>query len=446
MNRIYFLLLIIIINSCGTTEEVQVNESPVNKAPVEINEPATESITEPQPLVNYVFKPTIKTVKIRVLNIDLGMPVISLFSIDRLQLEFDDLEGGVQNYYYEIIHCNADWTPSELSPFDYIDGFTEDVIDQYTFSSNTLQDYTHYKLPLPNDRMTFTKSGNYIVRVYLNNDRSNVVLQQRFLIVEPLVEIPVNISRPNHTDYRSTHQEVDFSIIHKGLEINNPFQDVKVAVLQNYRWDHAVYGLKPKFVKNEALVYDYELENLFPAGKEFRHFDIQSLRYQKERIKLIEVVNNAYHVFIAPDQARSYEKYYYLKDINGQYFINTMEYNLDATRADYAWVHFTLPFNAPLANGSLYVLGELTNWGIDENAKLEYNFERKAYETAIYLKQGYYNYVYAYQEPLDKQLDISFIEGNYFEAENSYTILVYYRPFGTRFDKLIGIQTVNSLF
>lgn len=395
---------------------------------------------------NKVFRPAIKTVQCHPDDMPMNEPVVGLHSSQQLHFSFDDLDADVKDYYYTVIHCDHDWKPSELSPFDYIDGFIQDVISDFSYSSTTLQQYTHYDLRIPNDNFRLTKSGNYVLKIYANNDPQQVVILQKFMVVDTRVVFRAEVTRPARTVYRNTHQEVAFVVKHQGFEIGNPYQETFAVVLQNGRWDNAVVGLKPKFIRDEELVYDYNEELVFPSGKEWRWFDIKSLRYQKERVKMVEVYQDTNVVFVVPDEVRTYEQYFYRSDLNGAYTIDVQEQGNPATQADYAKVFFTLPFKKPLTAGELYVFGGLTNWDLVQEARLEYNFERQAYETSMYLKQGYYNYVYALREARTPVADIGFIEGNYFETENDYTILFYYRPFGSRYDQLIGTTTVNTLF
>lgn len=400
----------------------------------------------PQRFTNQVFNKNIKTVRLHIDGLELSTPIISLNSFDKLHFSFDDLDGDFKNYYYTLIHCSQDWSRSDISSFDYVEGFTEDQITDYAFSFNTLQDYTHYQLQLPNESMKITKSGNYIIAVFADNDLDQIILTRQFFVMEPYVEIEGQVKRTMAIRYSSTHQEIDFTINHKGYSIQNPFDEIQVMVRQNKRPDNAISNLKPSFVHDEALVYDYETEILYQGGKEFRWFDMQSIRYQKERIKMVEMIRDTTHVYIAADPVASFEKYYYRKDMNGQYFINLQEGNNPNLEPDYVIVHFTLPFKTPLNEGEIYVTGSFNDWCVSGCKPMIYNFDRKSYEATYYLKQGYYNYVYGYLEEDQKTLDIEMIEGSSFETENEYEVFVYHKTFGSRYQKLIGYSIFNSLY
>jgi hypothetical protein len=76
---------------------------------------------------------------------------------------------------------------------------------------------------------------------------------------------------------------------------------------------------------------------------------------------------------------------------------------------------------------------------------MRYNNESGMYETSLYLKQGYYDYTYITTDMNGGNPSLESTEGNSWETENNYTILVYYRPLGARADELIGYTRINSL-
>lgn len=400
----------------------------------------------PEQMGNQVYHHNIKTVRLHLEGLQLSTPIITLNSFEKLHFSFDDLDGDFKTYYYTLVHCDHNWVPSDINAFDFLEGFTEDMITDYAFSFNTLQPYTHYRLQIPNENMKPVAAGNYVIAVFADNDPSTLVLTRQFFVIDPAVDVDGQVKRTSSIRHSATHQEIDFRIIHRNYYISNPFDEIEIMVRQNKRNDNAITGLKPGFIHDEALVYDYETEILFAGGKEFRWFDIQSIRYQKERIKMVEYIADTPHVYIAADGVSSFEKYYYRKDVNGQYFPGIQEGTDDDLEADYVMVHFTLPFKTPLSEGELYVVGGLNEWCTNHCKPMTYNFDRKAYETSIYLKQGYYNYAYAYSSGPQQVNDLEFIEGSSLEAENEYEVFVYHRPFGSRYEKLVGYKVLNSLY
>lgn len=395
-------------------------------------------------LSDKTFVPYIKTVQLYVDPIILSDPVIPLRGASQLHLEFDDLEGDKKNYYYTIIHCNFDWTPSDLSSFDYIDGFREQDLNDFSFSFNTKQAYTHYNLLFPNENMKPSKSGNYILKVYLDNDPGHVVLTRRFIVVENKVQINSQVHSPVDNRYTNTYQEVDFIVNYNGISISNPINDVRVLVMQNFRWDNAITDLQPVFMKPGELEYTYDLKNAFPAGKEFRYFDTRSIRYHTERVN--DIVSDAVKtdVFLTPDISRSDQQYLYHKDIDGKFIPGIVEGFNQQVEPDYTWVNFNLPFDYPLGGTSLFLLGKFTDWELKDEFQLRYNPDHHNYTARVFLKQGYYEYEMVTAEKDATTSDHDLLEGDSYETENQYQVFVYLRPFGSRYDEVIAYKATDS--
>ena len=390
------------------------------------------------------FKENIKTVLLYPQGNPLSYPILQKNKEFRLELTFDDLDADIKNYSYTIVHYNADWSaPSDLSPFDYIEGFTEDSIDDYRFAFNTLQEYTQYRLFLPNNRMRMTKTGNYLLTVFEENDPENIVLTKRFMYFDDKMPIQSStVLRPNITRYLPTHQRLRFSINHTQFPRLSPMSDIKLMILQNGRWDNAVMNLPPQFIRNNELVYDYSDQSLFKAGKEFRFFGFRDLQFSTERIKNVWQEQGYNIVDVLPDQKRHTGKYSFWKDMNGRYLIGRFG-GYTRVDADYAWVQLTLN-EAKIDSGDVYVLGEMCNWLPQEEFKMKFDEDINAYTADIYLKQGIYNYQYVIYDDKTGQIDDTTLEGNYWETENDYIILVYYRPFNDRYDQLVGLRVISS--
>lgn len=412
--------------------------------------PSTESSLQYDPYaggfvyIDSIFKDNIRSVRFHVQGVVLSMPIMGFSETENLRFYFDDLDGGTKDYYYTVELCNHDWTPNDISAMEYIDGFESNPIYNYNYSSITQSEYTHYNIHLPNENLRITKSGNYVLKVYENNDLEDMVITQRFYVMDKKVDIQGLVKRPSSVLYRNSHQEVDFTVLHKGINLTNPFETINATLMQNGRYETAKIGMKPTFIRDEKLVYDFEDINVFPSTKEFRWLDIQSLRFLDERIKYKEMLLGVQQIYITPDQIRSYDKYFYRKDINGNYYISNEDENDSHLNSDYVNVHFTLPFDNPLMEGNLFVMGDFTNWEGKDYNKMTYNPKRSAYECELSLKQGYYNYMYGFQQNEGGEIDYELIEGYYFDSENDYTIFIYYRPFGERYDALIGVKTLNS--
>ncbi len=394
---------------------------------------------------DYIYKNNIRSVELYREGWKMSPPVVGLNSGQQLVLSFDDMDGDVKYYNYTIIHCDANWQPSELIKTDYIRGFDEDEIKDYAFSFNTLRVYTNYKLSFPTDYMAYTKSGNYILKVWVDEDvDSNLVLTRRFMVMDQKVTISGEVVAPVKVEERNYRQQVEFMINPGSYFIQNPYSDLKVMVLQNWRWDNAVYNVQPRMVVGNKLDYRFIEDLVFDGGNEFRNFDIKSLRYQSERIALIDYDHEGTHFYLHTDERRNFKQYVRDDDLNGKFYLEKEDAEYPDIESDYGYVHFTLPYTHPLVNGNLYIFGGLTDWNFTEEAKMIYDYENNIYEGRLYLKQGYFNYAYVFLEDGTEAGDITLIEGNHWDTNNEYIILVYFREPGTYYDQMIGVEYVSA--
>ncbi|MEA3477154.1 MAG: DUF5103 domain-containing protein [Bacteroidota bacterium] len=396
---------------------------------------------------DFIYKPNIKTVLLYKAGWEMSQPIIQLNTDDKMILTFDDLDADDKYFGYTIIHCNANWQESELKQNEYIDGYYEDEIWDYAYSYNTTKAYTNYRIELPTDYLRLTKSGNYILRVYEDeNTDENVIFTRRFMVLDPKVSVAARVNPTSNVADRQTKQAVDFTIYKNNYLIPFPFEKLKVVITQNRRWDNAITDLKPRLVSYDKISYDYDEGNVFDGGNEFRHFDIKSTIYQTENMKNKFYDATGYHVFLLPDERRTFDRYTFQEDLNGKLYIEAENAGDANIEGDYIFIHFKFPYEVPLVNGNLYIMGALTNWQFTEEGRLTYNFQEKAYETIMYLKQGYYNYVYVFLEDGYPGADVTLMEGSHWDTENDYTIFVYHREEGTYYDQLIGLQFLNSLY
>lgn len=394
---------------------------------------------------DYIYKSTIKTVQLHDESFELSQPILNLNSEEKLKLSFDDLDADLKNYSYTIILCNFNWEPSDLVAAEYIDGFAENTINDYRYSFNTLQNYTHYNAVFPNTTTRITKSGNYILKVFLDGNPDNIAITKRFMVYQNKLVINSKVTPASIISDRNFKQEIDFTINHTGHTITNPFADLNVVVTQNSRWDNAKTTLKPLFVKDAELVYDFDEDNVFTGDNEFRYFDIKSIRYQSDRIANVKTDSAGNQVTLLPDEKRTFKRYYTYSDINGKFLIKIQEGNSSEVEADYCYVHFFLQYDAVLTDGNLYVFGAFNGWKCNQENLMHYNEKRFGYECALYLKQGYYNYEYAFLKDGVTAADNTLIEGMHYETENDYTIYVYHRQQGTFYDQLIAVKRLNSM-
>jgi hypothetical protein len=432
---IYSILLAIIFTVCGASQVIDKTD----------DDYAVENYLRYD---DYIYDDSIKTVLLFNSRNEMSYPIIGLNGGETIQLSFDDLRRENNIYNYTVIHCNANWEPSDLAPNEYIDGFIEDELFDFRYSRNTDLYYTNYQVTFPNENMKLTTSGNYIIMVYRVNDKKHPILTKRFMVVENRVAISMNIKRATDVNESYFRQEIDFKINHDGYDIKDPFGRLNVVLMQNYRWDNAISGLKPQFINDTELNYDYNnSENVFDGNNEFRSFDTKSIMYNTIRIKKIqfEAHDKLNHVYLLADEKRSFKRYYSQADLNGNFIVKRNEGEESEIEADYIKVHFSLPCSPPVQNGNLYLFGKFCDWKFKEDLKLEYDTLNQNYFKEVLLKQGYYDYQYCFVKDGSKNTgDISKIEGSHYETRNDYTILVYYRELNEDFDKLVGFATVTN--
>lgn len=394
-------------------------------------------------LSNKIYADNIKTVLFHRQGWDLSPPLMKLNSGEKLLLSFDDLEADGKEYLFTIIHCDASWKPSDLEEYEYIDGYYEDYIYEFQYSVNTIVSYTHYELEFPTYDLKPKLSGNYVMKVFIENEDS-LFFTRKFKIVDQKVNIEGVIKQATNLSDKKYKQEIDFEITSPSYRINNPYRDLNVEIIQNGRWDNAVRNLKPKMVVGQTLDYNYDLENVFDGGNEFRTFDIKSLNYYTEFIARIDYDYNGYQITLQPDEKTTFKNYKTEDDINGQLKIKTEDQDLTEVSSEYVHVHFYLPYPAPMIDGDIFIIGAITDWNFSDEAKMTYDYQRKGYVKTMLVKQGYYNYQYMLKYTNQEVADVAFIEGNHWETKNEYTISVYYQSPGDNYDQLIGVKHILS--
>ena len=394
---------------------------------------------------NQILDPDICSVQLLLSGSQLSLPIVNLQTgYNVLVLSFDHMGDALKDYKYTLAHCNSDWLPSDLNDNEYIDGFTEDRITSIQNSFNTLAQYTHYTIGLPNRNMRWARSGNYLLKVFDMDNEEKPVLIRRFMVVEPLWRIDAEFVRTAQVDKLDTHHEIDFTVIPKGARVSMPQNDVKAFVLQNGRWDNALGPIKPFITRGENLVFDYQDKIIFPAGKEFRFFDIRSFDFRGEFVRNIVEKPTYFEVTLVTDESRYDRPVIFRPDADGRFVIDNLNANQTLLQCDYAAVLFSIQQNLPLEDADVYVFGELTDWQLKPEFKMQYQPEVQAYWCDTWLKQGHYNYQYMVVDRNTGVPDLDGFEGNWFATGNQYTILVYFRPFGTRYDRLMGAVTLNS--
>ncbi|MGC6430097.1 MAG: type IX secretion system plug protein domain-containing protein [Jejuia sp.] len=381
----------------------------------------------------------IKSITFKSTSSDLGeLPILKLG--ETFYLEFDALVTNEPDFYYKIEHYDYDWTESVLVRTEFLLGVDNFRIQDYRNSFNTFQLYSHYRLTIPNAQTRALKvSGNYLISVFDRDD--NLVFSRKLMIYEDLVIPGISIKRSRDVQTIDYMQTVDIEIS-TNSQINNPLQTIKALIIQNRNLNTAIGNIKPQYTIGNKLIYRYVNETAFPGGNEYLFFETKDVRAAAMGVQYIEL-NDIYHSYLFTDVPRARLPYTYNPDINGQFKITAIDRDDVSIEADYVQVHFSLEY-PELTNGeSLYVYGNYNNYALDEYNKMIFNPQNNRYETDFILKQGFYNYKYVVVNA-DGSLDEGRISGNFWQTENNYKVLVYYRDLGARYDRIIGFNEVSS--
>lgn len=386
----------------------------------------------------------IKTAKIFKTGTDLSEPIIELGSNESITLIFDDLSESLKNYSYSLIHCTSDWKESGLIKSEYMEGFDPNPINDYQNSYATTVPYTHYTLQIPNSEVSIKISGNYIIRIVDTYNQAEIVTEQRFMVVESLLAIDAKLRQPINLQSSLTSQQLELSLATNRLNISNPYTEIIPLIIQNSQSDNSLYRIAPTFIRTNELVYTAPNEMIFDGVNEYRSFDINSIHYISPGVRSIEQVGGELSVQLQPSENNRNQKYSTQPDINGRYAVKLERSELSDIEAGYVWVYFTLPYYDQLPDKEVYVYGELANWQCTPQNLMQYSYQREAYELRLFLKQGYYNYRFVVRDVKTGMIDHTFFEGNHFETENDYLVLVYYKPMGKQYERLVGMKKINS--
>ncbi len=371
----------------------------------------------------------------------LSPPVITLRGNTPINIDFDDLTHEYHRYVYKVEHCEADWTTSEdLFVSDFIDGFNDGrALEDLEESLNTNVLYTHYHLQIPNAECRLKMSGNYRVTIYDENNDNEEMLKVYFMVVEPKMGISMKVLTNTDIDINGAHHQLDVDLDFGGFLVSNHERQIKTVIMQNGRWDNAVLNPKPQYVRGDGLRWDHNKDLIFPAGNEYRKFEMLDMNHTTMGMEMLDWDGDSYHAYIWLDEPRN--SYVYDEDANGSFIIRNTDYTEINRTCDYLLTHFRL--KSPRLDGDIYLNGTWTNDMFSEQYQMEYNEDEQIYEGIVSLKQGYYSYQYVWLKPDGTTAPVP-SEGSFYQTENKYQMLVYYRGVGERTDQLVGYQQVSN--
>lgn len=393
-----------------------------------------------------IFNPSCRTLTTTVNGNPIAPPVITAGNpAEALTVGFDILSDDREYLRYSIYHCDADWSISNITDNEVFDGFNLADITDYAFSRATGVHYVHYSITVPNEDFQFRLSGNYLLRVFPENDPDDIYLQVRFMVSENAVAIQGDVTSRTDIDYNTSHQQLTLQVDLNRYPVRDPFNDLRVIVRQNNRLDNSVTLSHPSRVNGNSAIYEHISSLIFKAGNEYRRFETLQTTYPGMGVETIDYHSPYYHHILALDSPRHSRPYSYDQTQHGRFLVREYNSSDPDTEADYTVVHFTLKM-LPLLDAEVFIDGDLTYRHFDDTSKMIYDPEAGVYHKALLLKQGAYNYQYLAlpsggASPAARTADI---EGDLYPTVNEYEIAVYYRAPGERFDRLLGYTHLYS--
>jgi len=393
-----------------------------------------------------IYDKNVRTLQVFPDGKPLDMAVIKLNSDEKIRISFDEMTFAPKSYNYKIVHCNSDFLPSQLTHSEYISGFVSGSVSDFALSENTLTLYTNYLLTLPEDDFSFRVSGNYAVIIAEDNNFDKIAAVACFSVTEDVVKINMNVTANTDIEFSGRYQQVEMTIDNSNFPISNVFSELKVNVQQNRRTDNAAFDVKPTYTATFKQTYKNNRALIFEGGNQYRTIDFASEYVFSGEIDKIETKNNEYYnVFLMPANFRNKNSTPTMgADADGRFQINRQRYDDVDINADYMWVHFIFPAEVPFLDGDIYILGDLTNNLFDQNSKMVYDAKNGFYHKALFLKQGGYSFMYAFLPKNSKKATLQKIEGSYWQTQNEYSVMVYHRAFGARYDRLIGVLVIKN--
>lgn len=393
-------------------------------------------------LIEGVFTNTIRSVELYPSDYRLGFPILNLGEGQTLTLKFDDLSNRERTLTYTVTHCDRDWKKSNIAESDYLDGFQNSTIYDFEYSQGTITNYTNYLLELPNSDVNFKISGNYLISIFDKSSSKEPIITRKFYIVENLVPIKSDIIIPASETFKGENQELFTEIDYSRIPAKNVSTEISVWAMQNGRED-MLRELHPQFIRDKTVEFR-DKNSIFEGGNEFRNFEIKRTEGRGMNVAEMKSVDSRYHAKLMTNIIRQRRDYTSAQDINGKFFIESTNRDDSDLESEYVLTHFTLTLPQRVLGGNIYIYGALSNWNCNPIYEMHWSEESQNYKGVVLLKQGVYNYQYVYlNSGMDRPVSKGY-EGSYYETENRYQTLVYYRPFGSRYDKLVGYANIGS--
>ena len=388
---------------------------------------------------NVIYDPQVKSLQAVVNHNWQALPVMKLDSKDRLDVGFDELSHDYHRYVLHVERCEADWTPTEdLFESDWLTGFNDNVIDDFEYSINTTVPYTHYQFSLPNDLCRLKMSGNY--RLHVREDGSNDdVLMVEMMVTEQSMQLLMAVTTNTDIDTNDRHQQLTMSVGYRNLQVIRPEEQIQTVVMQNGREDNWRRNVRPTFITNNGLEWSHARELIFDAGNEYHKFEGLDPSHPTMGIDYIRWDGDYYQVFPFMNERRP--NYLYDEDANGYFCIRNSDNRENDTASDYIWVNYRLKADAP-SSGHIVIDGRWTTDSHADNYRMTYDADEDLFTASILQKQGYYSYQYLWEDEHGTRRVLP-SEGNFYQTENRYQVLVYYKETGGRTWRLAAFGQVT---
>ncbi len=392
-----------------------------------------------------IFDPAFRSLKVTLDANEFAPPVITLGDpLSRLTVSFDELGDERRFMRYELIHCDALWQPEGLVASEFLDGFNEGEVEDYEFSRATLVHYVHYSITIPNREIRITETGNYLLRVYDESNPDETLLQARFGVSDFSAGVYAGVTSLTDIDTNRNHQQLGLTVdLQHAAGIDDPFNDLRIVVSQNGRADNEVVLTAPQRVPGDRVIYEHLRPLIFKAGNEYRRFETVSTSYPGMGVENISADTPIYNMWLYTDSPRGAIPYSYDSTQHGRFFVRESSSSRSDTEADYVMVHFSLEM-PEIAGADVFLDGDFVQRRFDPVSRMVYNRATGRYENSMMLKQGAYNYQYLTVPSGSLQGETAPVEGDFYQTVNEYTVRVYHRPRGGRFDRLIGVGMIVS--
>ena len=380
---------------------------------------------------NKIYSPMVKTLTTIVNNDWQNRPVMELGSRDVMHIGFDELSHDSHRYICHLTRCEADWSETtDVFESDWLQGFNDFPLDDYQNSLNTTVNYTHYEFTIPNSQCMIRMSGNYRLSIFDEDNGHEKILDAEFYVVEPVVNIGLNLTTNTDIDVNKSHQQVSINLEYKDLNVIRPEDEIYTVVMQNWNEQTARLNPAPQYTYHQGLRWEHQRELIFDAGNEYHKFEVLDVSHPTMGIDRIGWDGKRYQAFPFTTTVR--RNYLTDESANGAFYIRNSNRSEIAYTCDYVWVNYTL--EAPYS-GEIFLQGQWTNNADATAYQMQYDANSQCYIAQVMQKQGYYSYQY-----VDKDGRTAPTEGNFFQTRNKYQVLVYYKGLGDRTWRLVGYR------